>query len=120
MLRTKIRRYLKHGTLRQLSVFEAVARLRSFTRAAEELYMAQPTVSVQIKKLSESVGLPLFVQHGRRIELTAAGLALEDACHEVFGTLVRLEDYLGDIREGSRYSAEVGRANTALLPVQKA
>ena len=56
MLRTKIRKYLKHGTLRQLSVFEAVARLGSFTRAAQELHMAQPTVSVQIKKLSEKIG----------------------------------------------------------------
>ena len=98
MLRTKIRRYLKHGTLRQLSVFEAVARLGSFTRAAEELHMAQPTVSVQIKKLSESIGLRLFVQDGRKVRLTAAGLALEDACAELFGTLGRLEDRLQELR----------------------
>lgn len=98
MLRTKIRRYLKHGTLRQLSVFEAVARLGSFTRAAEELHMAQPTVSVQIKKLSESVGLRLFEQDGRKVRLTAAGLALDDACTELFATLARLEDRLQEQR----------------------
>ena len=67
MPQSKIRRYLKHGTLPQLSVFEAVARLGNFTRAAEELYMAQPTVSVQIKKLTETIGLPLFEQVGKRI-----------------------------------------------------
>ncbi len=118
MLRTKIRRYLKHGTLRQLSVFEAVARLRSFTRAAEEMHMAQPTVSVLIKKLSESVGLPLFAQRGRTIELTAAGSALEDACHEVFGTLMRLEDHLGDHRERGGYSVETGDHSAALQAIQ--
>ena len=53
-----IRRYLKHGTLTQLRAFEATARLGNITRAAEELHMAQATASVQIKKLTETVGLP--------------------------------------------------------------
>ena len=60
-----IRRYLKHGTLPQLRAFEASARLGSLTRAAEELHMAQATASVQIKKLSETVGLALFEQVGQ-------------------------------------------------------
>ncbi len=87
MVQTKIRRYLKHGTLPQLSVFEAVARLGSFTKAAEELYMAQPTVSVQMKKLSETVGLPLIEQIGKGIYLTEAGRVLQASCHDVFSTL---------------------------------
>jgi hypothetical protein len=99
MLRNKIRRYLKHGTLRQLSVFEAVARLQSFTRAAEELHMAQPTVSVQIKKLAETVGLPLFERTGRNIRLTAAGYALDDACRTIFAALSRMETSVTDIRD---------------------
>lgn len=107
MLRTKIRRYLKHGTLRQLSVFEAVARLGSFTRAAEELHMAQPTVSVQIKKLSESIGLPLFEQCGRKIRLTAAGIALDEAYQELFGSLSRLEDRLVELRAQRTHRASV-------------
>ena len=77
MPRSKIRRYLKHGTLPQISVFEAVARLGSYTKAAEELYMAQPTVSVQMKKLSETVGVPLVEQIGKRVHLTEAGRAFE-------------------------------------------
>ncbi|MGV3628639.1 MAG: LysR family transcriptional regulator [Betaproteobacteria bacterium] len=93
-----IRRYLKHGTLPQLGVFEAVARLGSFTKAAEELYMAQPTVSVQMKKLSETVGLPLIEQIGKRIHLTDAGHVLQAACMEIFGTLTGLERSLDDLR----------------------
>ena len=98
MPQSKIRRYLKHGTLPQLSVFEAVARHGSFTRAAEELYMAQPTVSVQIKKLTETIGLPLFEQIGKRIHLTEAGRELNDACRDIFRLLINVEDRFASIR----------------------
>jgi DNA-binding transcriptional LysR family regulator len=59
--------------LPQLAVFEASARLGSFTRAAEELHLAQPTVSTQMKKLTETVGLPLFEQIGKKMHLTPMG-----------------------------------------------
>ena len=49
-------------TLRQLKVFEAVARNLSFTQAAQELHLTQPAVSMQIKQLEENAGLPLFEQ----------------------------------------------------------
>lgn len=62
-----------HLTLRQLKVFEAVARQRSFSRAAEALHLSQPAVSMQVKQLEESVGLPLFEQMGKKIFLTEAG-----------------------------------------------
>lgn len=98
MLQANIRRYLKHGTLPQLRVFEASARLGSLTRAAEELHMAQPTASVQIKKLTETVGLPLFEQVGRRVYLTDAGERLYAGCHEVFRALSTVEDTLNGLR----------------------
>lgn len=98
MVQTKIRRYLKHGTLPQLSVFEAVARLGSFTKAAEELYMAQPTVSVQMKKLSETVGLPLIEQIGKGIHLTETGRVIQASCNDIFNTLARVEQELANIR----------------------
>lgn len=60
-------------TLRQLKVFERVARRLSFTRAAEELYLTQPAVSMQIKQFEEMVGLPLFERLGKKIYLTRAG-----------------------------------------------
>ena len=69
---------MKHATLRQLKVFEAVARLLSFSRAAEELHLTQPAVSTQVKKLEAHAGLALFEQFGKKIYLTAAGAELLD------------------------------------------
>lgn len=98
MPQLNIRRYLKHGTLPQLQVFEASVRLGSFARAAEELHMAPPTASVQIKKLTETVGLPLFEQVGKRIYPTDAGRRLYASCNDVFGALSALEESLTDMR----------------------
>jgi DNA-binding transcriptional LysR family regulator len=62
-----------HVTLRQLQVFSSVARHLSHSRAAEELHLSQPAVSMQIKQLEQNVGLPLFEQVGKQIHLTEAG-----------------------------------------------
>jgi DNA-binding transcriptional LysR family regulator len=86
----------RHATLRQLQVFEAVARLGSFTRAAEELFLAQPTVSMQIKKLTDTIGLPLFDHVGVRIQLTDMGREVHTACREVFVALANLETKAAD------------------------
>ena len=88
----------RHITLRQLQVFEAVARLGSFTRAAEELYLAQPTVSMQLKKLTDTISLPLFEQVGIRIHLTETGRELYTVCQEVFDNLTNLETKIADIK----------------------
>ena len=82
---------MRHSTLRQLEVFEAIARLGSFTRAAEELFLTQPTVSMQIKKLTEAVGLPLFEQVGKKIYLTDAGRELHKTSRGVFEHFTRFE-----------------------------
>ena len=89
---------MRHSTLRQLEVFEAIARLGSFTRAAEELYLTQPTVSMQIKKLSEAVGLPLYEQVGKKIYLTDAGHALHAFTRELLGQFARFEMTLDDMK----------------------
>jgi LysR family transcriptional regulator, low CO2-responsive transcriptional regulator len=93
-----IHRYFRHGTLPQLHLFEATARLGSFTRAAQELHMAQPTASVQMKKLSETVGVPLFEQVGRRLYLTDAGRTLYASCKDVFRAFEGLEASLAGMR----------------------
>jgi DNA-binding transcriptional LysR family regulator len=67
---------MRHATLRQLKIFESVARLSSFSRAAEELHLTQPAVSTQIRKLEEHAGQALFEQFGKKIYLTAAGTEL--------------------------------------------
>jgi len=84
--------------LPQLQVFEAVARHGSFTRAAEELHLAQPTVSGQIRKLTDIVGLPLLEQVGKRVHATSAGRELYAACQDIFKTLDDVEGTLSDIR----------------------
>jgi DNA-binding transcriptional LysR family regulator len=93
-----IHRYLRHGTLPQLRVFEASARLGSFARAAEELHMAPPTASVQIRKLTDTLGVPLFEQVGRRIYLTEAGQRLYASCTDVFRVFSELETTLDNLR----------------------
>ncbi len=95
---TRVQRYLKHGSLPQLAVFESCARLGNFTRAAEELHMAQPTVSTQIRKLTETIGLPLFEQIGKRVYLTEAGQLLHNACLDIFATVESMEHHLEDLR----------------------
>ncbi len=87
-LRVPLRRRL---SLRQLEVFEAIARLGSFTRAAQALHLTQPTVSMQIRKLSDAVGMRLFEQVGKKIYLTDAGRAFHESCREMFETLDRFE-----------------------------
>ncbi len=67
---------MKNATLRQLKVFETVARHSSFSRAAEELHLTQPAISTQIKTLEGHAGLPLFEQLGKKIYLTPAGTEL--------------------------------------------
>jgi DNA-binding transcriptional LysR family regulator len=71
---------MRHATLRQLKVFEAVARLNSYSRAAEELHLTQPAVSTQVRKLEVHAGLPLFEQLGKKIFLTSGGSELLHHC----------------------------------------
>ncbi len=65
-----------HLTLRQLQVFEMTARHLSHSRAAKELYLSQPAVSMQLKQLEQNIGLPLFEQVGKQLYLTEAGSEL--------------------------------------------
>ena len=89
---------MRHSTFRQLEVFEAIARLGSFTRAAEELFLTQPTVSMQIKKLTEVVGLPLFENVGKKIYLTDAGRELQQTCREIFKQFSHFEMAVADMK----------------------
>ncbi|MEO1372964.1 MAG: LysR substrate-binding domain-containing protein [Cyanobacteria bacterium J06635_10] len=89
---------MNQATLHQLRVFEAAARHGSFTRAAEELFLTQPTISMQIKQLTKSVGIPLFEQVGKRLYLTEAGRELFATCQEVFDTLAQFEMKVADLK----------------------
>ena len=89
---------MRHSSLRQLEVFETITRLGSFTRAAEELCVTQPTVSMQIKKLTDAIGLPLFEQIGKKMYLTEAGRELHQACHGIFEHLTQFEMIAADMK----------------------
>jgi DNA-binding transcriptional LysR family regulator len=89
---------LIQATLHQLAVFEAVARHGSFTRAAEELFITQPSVSSQIKHLTQAVGLPLFEQIGKRLYLTEAGTELLSICQDIFARLNNFEMKVADLK----------------------
>ncbi len=97
MITTRIRPGM-HVTLRQLKVFQAVARQLSFTRAADVLSLSQSTVSTQVKQLADIVGQPLLEQTGRRLRLTEIGLDLERTCDEMFSAWDRFEATAGDMR----------------------
>lgn len=104
---------IRHVTLRQLQVFEAIVRLGSFTRAAQELFLTQPTVSMQIKKLSDAMRLPLFEHVGRNVQLTDAGFELYDACRRMFEALANLEMKLADLKGMKRGRLRLGVITTA-------
>ncbi len=89
---------MNQATLHQLKVFEAAARHSSFTRAAEELFLTQPTVSMQIKQLTKSVGLPLFEQVGKRLYLTEAGKELFATCRQIFDNIAQFEIKVADLK----------------------
>ncbi|MEW6689002.1 MAG: LysR substrate-binding domain-containing protein [Pseudomonadota bacterium] len=82
---------LRHASLRRLRVFEAVGRLRSFSRAAAELHLTQPAVSMQVQQLEAEAGLPLIEHMGRRIDVTPAGRELL-ACARDVAERLRLAD----------------------------
>ena len=105
---------LRHITLRQLKVFEAVARNLSFSRAAQELHLTQPAVSMQVKGLEGQTGLPLLEQVGKRIHLTEAGAELARFAREVQSGMKDCEDTLAAIRGVSG-----GRLHLAVVSTAK-
>lgn len=104
---------IRHATLRQLQVFEAIVRLGSFTRAAEELFLTQPTVSMQTRKLADVMGVQLFEHVGRNITPTEAGRELYAACKQVFEALANLEMKVDDLKGLKRGHLRMGVITTA-------
>ncbi len=85
-------------TLRQFRIFESVARHRSYTRAAEELHLTQPAVYIQVRRLEETLGLPLFETVGRRIVPTRAGEETLAAATEILGRLRQLSGTVAELK----------------------
>jgi len=105
---------LQHVSLRQLRVFETAATLGSFSRTAEVLHLTQPGVSMHIKELETSAGLPLFERMGKRLAVTEAGQELLTRAREVLRALKDAEDVLDGLRGLRR-----GRINLAVVSTAK-
>ena len=104
---------MRHATLRQLRVFEAVARHLSFSRAAAELHLTQPAVSMQVKALEQEAGLALVEQVGKKIHLTEAGRELQARAHAIDRELRAAEEALGAMRGLTRGRLTIGLVSTA-------
>lgn len=100
-------------TFRQLKVFESAARHLSYTRAAEELHLSQPAISMQIKQLEESVGLPLFEQIGKKMHLTSAGREVHAYSQSIGQLLDEAEAVLEELKGVSRGKLAISVATTA-------
>ncbi len=100
-------------TLRQMQVLATVARTGSYTRAAEQLHLTQPTVYMQVKKLADVVQFPLFERVGKQLHLTTAGREIVSAAEDVLTRLSTLEDHLISIRGDVRGELRVAVVTTA-------
>jgi DNA-binding transcriptional LysR family regulator len=109
---------MKNATLRQLKVFEAVARHLSFSRAAEELHLTQPAVSTQVRKLQEHAGLPLFEQLGKKIHLTPAGARMLQSSREIIQKFQEAEEAMAQYKgvSGGRLNISVISAGDYFFP----
>ncbi|MEO6919869.1 MAG: LysR family transcriptional regulator [Collimonas sp.] len=101
---------MKNATLRQLKTFETVARHLSYSRAAEELHLTQPAVSLQVKQLEEHAGLPLFEQLGKKIYLTAAGIEMLRHGRMIIQQFRETEDAMAQLQ-----GVAGGRLNVAVI-----
>ncbi len=109
-----------HITLRQLRIFEAVARFSSISRAAAELHLTQPAVSMQVKQLEDQIGLPLLEQIGKRLFLTEAGAELRIHAQRFAAQSLELTaamDQFRDLQRGWLRLAVVSTANYFLPPL---
>jgi DNA-binding transcriptional LysR family regulator len=100
-------------TLRQMKVFEAVARHLSYTRASQELHLTQPAVSMQIKQLEENIGLPLFEQMGKKVYLTEAGQEMFHYSRSIAQQLTELENILASLKGLEKGKLLISVASTA-------
>ncbi len=106
--------FIRNLTLRQLEIFVVAGRHLSFARAAEELHLTPPAVSMQLKQLEDNVGLPLFERRGRVMALTPAGELL---LHHALRVLGEIKDAEGSLQ--GLLGAETGRITVGMVSTAK-
>lgn len=105
--------HILHATLHQLKIFDAVARHLSFARAAEELHLTPPALSIQVKQLADVIGQPLFEQIGKKISLTPSGDIAWSACRDVLERLEQLGQELAALQGLEKGSLKLATLATA-------
>lgn len=98
--------------LHQLRIFYTVARLGSFSRAAEELRISQPSVSIQVADLERSLRVDLFEQLGKRIYLTDAGRVLQDYARQILNLVEEANSALAEVAGEYRGRLTIGASTT--------
>lgn len=101
-----------HVTLRQLSIFASAAKHASLTRAAEELHLTQPAISMQVKQLEDSVGMPLFTRNGKHIKLTEAGQEMYRYALTITRKVREIGQVMDDLKGLRRGTLRVGTTTT--------
>ncbi len=104
---------LNHLTFRLLEVFSYVVETGSVTEAARHLHLTQPTVSLQLKRLSEAVGEPLFYADKKGMQLTDSGYIVYAAALDMLGRVNDLQDQLDSVQEGQQGRFSIAMVNTA-------
>ncbi len=104
---------MRRPTLRQLQVFAAVAAGQSFSKAARELHLSQPAVSMQVRELEDSAGIALFERAGRRTTLTEAGREMLASAKGIEDLLRRAEETLSALRGLRVGTLRLGAVSTA-------
>jgi LysR family transcriptional regulator, low CO2-responsive transcriptional regulator len=104
---------MRGATLKQLRAFAAAARHGSLARAAEELHLTPPAVTMQIKELEAAVGLPLFDRSGKAIQLTTTGEYLLVYVRRLLATLKDADDAMARLRGGESGRIAIGMVSTA-------
>src|SRR5574344_156637 len=105
--------FVRNLTLRQLQICVVAARHLSYARAAEELHLTPPAVSMQLKQLEDNVGLPLFDRLGRGVALTGAGELLVHHALRILGEIKDAEASLQALNGAESGQITVGLVSTA-------
>jgi LysR family transcriptional regulator, low CO2-responsive transcriptional regulator len=110
---------LDQATLYQLKIFYTVVQFGSFTRAGQELFLSQPAVCMQVKKLAQALGLSLFDKLGKNITLTQAGKELLTTCDQIFKTVDNFEGKLTDLQTLKQGTLKISGLTTTkyILPL---
>jgi len=100
--------------LRHIKYFLAVAEDLHFRKAAERLYISQPGLSRQIKKMEDELGIQLFERHNRKVTLTQAGTYLRDEYQTIIKSLIKVQNHAQLLHKGQEGDLKIGYIGSAM------